>query len=93
VHLSAVADDDVEGEEAAAAFAPPRERLRWLLGEARPFASGETEQLTGLLRDFLENRVQVAGEHLRKLAPRSDYAGLVSATRVVATASGSPVRD
>jgi hypothetical protein len=91
VHVSAVADGDAEGKEAAA-FAPTQEHLGGLLGEARRFASGETEQLMGLLRDFLENRIQVAGEHLRKLAPGSDCAGLMSATRVVATASGSPVR-
>jgi hypothetical protein len=92
VRLTAVADDDAEGKDAAAAFAPTPELLGPLLGEALRFARGETEQLTGLLRDFLENRVEVAGDHLRKLAPRSDYAGLMSAARVVATVSGSPVR-
>jgi hypothetical protein len=70
-------------------FRPTRELLGPLLGEARRFASGETEQ-TGLLRARLENRAQVAGDHLRKLAPRSDYAGLMSHTRVIATAPGSP---
>jgi hypothetical protein len=92
LHIGAVVDDDPGGEEGAAAFASTREDLGQLPGEARRFASGETEQLKALLLAFREDRVDVAGEHLRKLQSRSVYAGLVSQARVVATALGSPVR-
>jgi hypothetical protein len=50
---------DEDGGEEAAQFASPREDLGQLLGEARRVASGETEQLTGLLLAFLEDRVDV----------------------------------
>jgi hypothetical protein len=53
-------DDDDEGEEGAAPFASTREDLSQLLGGTRRFASGETEQLTGLLLASLETRVDVA---------------------------------
>jgi hypothetical protein len=92
VHIGGVADDDARGEEGAALFASTREDLGLLLREARRFASGETKQLTGLLFAFLADRVDFAGEHPRKLQPRSDNPGLMSQTRVVATALGSPVR-
>jgi hypothetical protein len=65
-----------------------RPRLR---GEALGFASGEREQLTLVLLALLEDGVEVAGEHLRNVAPRSEHAGLMFQTRVVATARGSPL--
>jgi hypothetical protein len=45
-----------------------------------------------LLIAFLADGVELPREHMRKLQERSDCAGLMPQTCVVATAVGSPVR-
>ena len=45
-----------------------------------------------MLLAFVENRLEVAEQHLRKLQLGTAFAGLVSERRVIATAQPSPRR-
>jgi hypothetical protein len=86
-HIARVVSDDIEDEEGGGPFASGYGALRELLSAARRFANGDDEELAGMLLAFVENRVEVAGQHLRKLQPPSAYSGITSPARIVATAA------
>jgi hypothetical protein len=59
--IPAVVGDEGEEEEREVAFASDDDQLSQVLDAARLYASGDDEELAGVLLAFLENRVEGSG--------------------------------